>query len=129
MERQLCAGNLGNLGNLQGVGVWQPRDPRGAHAGASPPRFSQHCCRYGLRQHCSFHRLGVGGKPEGNGEANVLAGLEVQTKVGTTLFWNGLRPRNGPGKPSWALRQPPFCGRFGRVVFGLFWTTSRGRPL
>ena len=56
MERQLCAGNRDDLGNLQGAGMWQPRDPRGAPAGASPLRPSQHCCRYGPRQHCSFHR-------------------------------------------------------------------------
>ena len=56
MERQLCAGNRDDLGNLQGAGMWQPRDSRGAPAGASPPRHSQHCCRYGPRQHCSFHR-------------------------------------------------------------------------
>ena len=57
MERQLCAGNRDDLGNLQGAGMWQPRDPRSAPAGASPLRPSQHCCRYGPRQHCSFHRL------------------------------------------------------------------------
>ena len=56
MERQLCAGNRDDLGNLQGAGMWQPRDPRSAPAGASPLRPSQHCCRYGPRQHCSFHR-------------------------------------------------------------------------
>ena len=56
MERQLCAGNRDDLGNLQGARMWQPRDSRGAPAGASPPRHSQHCCRYGPRQHCSFHR-------------------------------------------------------------------------
>ena len=36
MERQLCAGNRDDLGNLLGAGMWQPRDPRGAPAGASP---------------------------------------------------------------------------------------------
>ena len=41
MERQLCVGNRGNFGNLQGAGMWQPRDSRGAPAGASPPRLSQ----------------------------------------------------------------------------------------
>ena len=51
MERQLCAGNRDDLGNLQGARMWQPRDSRGAPAGASPPRHSQHCCRYGPRQH------------------------------------------------------------------------------
>ena len=56
MERQLCAGNRDDLGNLQVAGMWQPRDPRSAPAGASPLRPSQHCCRYGPRQHCSFHR-------------------------------------------------------------------------
>ena len=56
MERQLCAGNRDDLGNLQGAGMWQPSDPRSAPAGASPLRPSQHCCRYGPRQHCSFHR-------------------------------------------------------------------------
>ena len=56
MERQLCAGNRDDLGNLQGARMWQPRDYRGAPVGASPPRHSQHCCRYGPRQHCSFHR-------------------------------------------------------------------------
>ena len=56
MERQLCAGNRDDLGNLEGAGMWQPRGSRGAPAGASPPRRSLHCCRYGPRQHCSFHR-------------------------------------------------------------------------
>ncbi len=42
MERQLCAGNRDDLGNLLGAGMWQPRGPRGAPAGASPPRHSHH---------------------------------------------------------------------------------------